>query len=108
MRARREQYTCEAAAQSVSLQLPGSARHFDSGPSAGRCAGRSHGRRRARSGLAPGWHRASAGTGPFELRLQTMPYLQLDVSERYTPDVKRRLAKKLGQIYAERMQADVN
>jgi phenylpyruvate tautomerase PptA (4-oxalocrotonate tautomerase family) len=37
-----------------------------------------------------------------------MPYLQLDVSERYTPDVKRRLAKKLGQVYAERMQADVN
>ena len=27
-----------------------------------------------------------------------MPYLQLDVSERYAPDVKRRLAKKLGQI----------
>lgn len=37
-----------------------------------------------------------------------MPYLQLDVSERYASDVKRRLAKKLGQIYADRMQADVN
>jgi phenylpyruvate tautomerase PptA (4-oxalocrotonate tautomerase family) len=37
-----------------------------------------------------------------------MPYLQLDVSEPYAPDAKRRLAKRLGQIYADRMQADVN
>jgi len=36
-----------------------------------------------------------------------MPYLQLDVSERYAPDVKQRLAKRLGQIYADRMQADI-
>lgn len=36
-----------------------------------------------------------------------MPYLQLDVSEQYAPDVKRRLAKTLGRIYADRMQADV-
>lgn len=37
-----------------------------------------------------------------------MPYLQLDVSEQYSPDAKRRLARTLGQIYADRMQADVN
>ena len=37
-----------------------------------------------------------------------MPYLQLDVSEQYALDVKRRLARELGEIYAERMQADIN
>ena len=37
-----------------------------------------------------------------------MPYLQLDVSEHYSTEAKRRLAKALGQIYADRMQADVN
>jgi phenylpyruvate tautomerase PptA (4-oxalocrotonate tautomerase family) len=37
-----------------------------------------------------------------------MPYLQLDVSEQYAPDAKRQLAKRLGQIYADRMQADIN
>jgi phenylpyruvate tautomerase PptA (4-oxalocrotonate tautomerase family) len=37
-----------------------------------------------------------------------MPYLQLDVSESYSPDVKRRLAKQLGEIYALKMQADVS
>ena len=36
-----------------------------------------------------------------------MPYLQLDVSERYSTEAKRRLARTLGQIYADRMQADV-
>ena len=36
-----------------------------------------------------------------------MPYLQLDVSESYSPDSKRRLAKQLGHIYAIKMQADV-
>ena len=37
-----------------------------------------------------------------------MPYLQLDVSGSYTPTLKRRLAKQLGEIYAVKMQADVN
>ena len=37
-----------------------------------------------------------------------MPYLQLDVSESYSPDAKRRLAKRLGEIYALKMQADVS
>ena len=37
-----------------------------------------------------------------------MPYLQLDVSERYAPDAKRRLARQLGEIYAHKMQADVS
>ena len=37
-----------------------------------------------------------------------MPYLQLDVSEQYSSDAKRRLARRLGQIYADRMQADIN
>ena len=37
-----------------------------------------------------------------------MPYLQLDVSERYSTEAKQRLAKALGRIYADRMQADVN
>ena len=37
-----------------------------------------------------------------------MPYLQLDVSANYSPDVKRRLARDLGRIYADRMQADIN
>jgi phenylpyruvate tautomerase PptA (4-oxalocrotonate tautomerase family) len=36
-----------------------------------------------------------------------MPYLQLDVSQSYSPDAKRRLAKQLGHIYAIKMQADV-
>lgn len=37
-----------------------------------------------------------------------MPYLQIDVSANYSPDVKRRLARKLGRIYADKMQADIN
>jgi phenylpyruvate tautomerase PptA (4-oxalocrotonate tautomerase family) len=37
-----------------------------------------------------------------------MPYLQLDVSEQYALDAKRQLAKRLGRIYADRMQADIN
>jgi phenylpyruvate tautomerase PptA (4-oxalocrotonate tautomerase family) len=37
-----------------------------------------------------------------------MPYLQLDVSKRYSSDAKQRLAKTLGQIYAVKMQADVS
>jgi len=37
-----------------------------------------------------------------------MPYLQLDVSGSYAPDVKRRLAKEMGEIYALKMQADVS
>jgi phenylpyruvate tautomerase PptA (4-oxalocrotonate tautomerase family) len=37
-----------------------------------------------------------------------MPYLQLDVPEQYSSDVKRQLARQLGRIYADRMQADVN
>jgi len=37
-----------------------------------------------------------------------MPYLQLDVSGQYSPDAKRRLARDLGRIYAEKMQAEIN
>lgn len=37
-----------------------------------------------------------------------MPYLQLDVSGSYAPNVKRQLAKQMGEIYALKMQADVN
>jgi phenylpyruvate tautomerase PptA (4-oxalocrotonate tautomerase family) len=37
-----------------------------------------------------------------------MPYLQLDVFRSYAPNVKRRLAKRMGEIYALKMQADVS
>ena len=37
-----------------------------------------------------------------------MPYLQLDVSGSYAPNLKRRLAKQLGEIYSLKMQADVS
>ncbi len=33
-----------------------------------------------------------------------MPYVQLDVHARYAPDVKRRVAGRLGALYAEVMQ----
>lgn len=33
-----------------------------------------------------------------------MPYLQLDVPERYPADVKRRLARRLGETYAQIME----
>jgi phenylpyruvate tautomerase PptA (4-oxalocrotonate tautomerase family) len=36
-----------------------------------------------------------------------MPYLQLDVSAHYPTEAKKRLARTLGEIYAYRMQADV-
>ncbi len=37
-----------------------------------------------------------------------MPYLQLDTPFSHPPEVKPRLAKRLGEIYAEVMQADIN
>ena len=37
-----------------------------------------------------------------------MPYLQLDVSRSYAPQVKQRLAQQMGEIYALKMQADVS
>jgi len=37
-----------------------------------------------------------------------MPYLQLDVSHRYSIEVKRPLAQRLGNIYAEVMQTASN
>ena len=37
-----------------------------------------------------------------------MPYLQLDVSQEYSVNDKKRLAKRLGDIYADVMQASVN
>ncbi len=36
-----------------------------------------------------------------------MPYLQIDVPNRYPPEQKRQLAKRLGEIYADIMQANV-
>lgn len=33
-----------------------------------------------------------------------MPYLQLDVPQRYPQDVKRRLARRLGETYAQIME----
>lgn len=36
-----------------------------------------------------------------------MPYLQLDVSQEYSVNDKKRLAKRLGDIYADVMQASV-
>ena len=36
-----------------------------------------------------------------------MPYLQLDVSQEYSVNEKKRLAKRLGDIYADMMQASV-
>ncbi len=36
-----------------------------------------------------------------------MPYLQLDVSRTYTTEVKRELARRLGEIFSRVMQADV-
>lgn len=35
-----------------------------------------------------------------------MPYLQLDVPRAYPTDVKRRLARRMGEIYARIMQTD--
>jgi phenylpyruvate tautomerase PptA (4-oxalocrotonate tautomerase family) len=37
-----------------------------------------------------------------------MPYLQLDVSQHYATDVKRALAKRMGEIYARMMQTTPN
>lgn len=37
-----------------------------------------------------------------------MPYLQMDVSHRYPIEVKRRLAQRLGSIYAHVMQSAPN
>jgi len=37
-----------------------------------------------------------------------MPYLQMDVSHRYPIEVKRRLAQRLGSIYADVMQTVPN
>lgn len=36
-----------------------------------------------------------------------MPYLQIDVSERYSLSQKQQLARRLGEIYAAKMQANV-
>lgn len=36
-----------------------------------------------------------------------MPYLQIDVPNRYPEALKRHLAKRLGDIYSEMMQANV-
>jgi phenylpyruvate tautomerase PptA (4-oxalocrotonate tautomerase family) len=36
-----------------------------------------------------------------------MPYLQLDVPHRYSVEQKRQLARRMGEIYAKQMQADV-
>lgn len=36
-----------------------------------------------------------------------MPYLQLDVPHRYSTEQKQRLAKRMGEIYAREMQANV-
>lgn len=37
-----------------------------------------------------------------------MPYLQLDVPERYSADIKQALAKRMGETYAHIMQTDPN
>jgi phenylpyruvate tautomerase PptA (4-oxalocrotonate tautomerase family) len=37
-----------------------------------------------------------------------MPYLQLDIQTRHPVAEKQRLAKRLGEIYADLMQANVN
>ena len=37
-----------------------------------------------------------------------MPYLQLDVPRAYPADVKRRLARRMGEIYARVMQTGVS
>lgn len=37
-----------------------------------------------------------------------MPYLQLDVPNRYPADVKRRLARRMGEIYARIMETTPN
>jgi phenylpyruvate tautomerase PptA (4-oxalocrotonate tautomerase family) len=36
-----------------------------------------------------------------------VPYLQLDVAQHYSLEQKKQLAKRMGEIYAEQMQADV-
>ena len=36
-----------------------------------------------------------------------MPYLQLDVNEHYSVDLKRLLAKKMSETYAEIMKVDI-
>jgi phenylpyruvate tautomerase PptA (4-oxalocrotonate tautomerase family) len=35
-----------------------------------------------------------------------MPYLQLDVPHHYAPDLKRRLARRMGELYARIMQTN--
>jgi hypothetical protein len=37
-----------------------------------------------------------------------MPYLQLDTSFSYPADVKQRLAKRLGEIYSQMMNSNIN
>lgn len=37
-----------------------------------------------------------------------MPYLQLDVNDHYPPATKQLLAKRMGDLYAAIMKADVN
>jgi phenylpyruvate tautomerase PptA (4-oxalocrotonate tautomerase family) len=37
-----------------------------------------------------------------------MPYLQLDTPFSYSVEMKRRLAKRLGEIYAEKMNSNIN
>src|SRR5450759_552525 len=55
-------------------------------------------------GLAPLIPRArTAGKG-----VSTMPYLQLDVPKHYATDVKRALARRMGELYARIMQTTPN
>ena len=37
-----------------------------------------------------------------------MPYLQLDTPFSYSTETKPRLAKRLGEIYAEKMNSNIN
>ena len=37
-----------------------------------------------------------------------MPYLQLDTPFSYSAETKQRLAKRLGEIYAEKMNSSIN
>jgi phenylpyruvate tautomerase PptA (4-oxalocrotonate tautomerase family) len=43
----------------------------------------------------------------YSRMVAAMPYLQIDVSQGYTRDVKQRLARTIGEIYADIMQADI-
>ena len=44
----------------------------------------------------------------FVEKILQMPYLQLDTPFSYSAEAKQRLAKRLGKIYSEKMNSNIN